>query len=80
MDNYPPGVTGSEPEICGCRAEDKCYSCLENADENADFAAIPEHVIDTNDGAVCEDCLKNIITEAGIGWGDLVEHMKSVIL
>lgn len=54
--NYPPGVTGNEPEIAGTPYDDKCRSCCET---DAPISAIPEGVIDTPDeGLLCLDCFE----------------------
>ncbi len=54
--NYPPGVTGNEPQICGTGLEDKCTNCVEKADEETTLAGIPDGEYEIEDKFLCTDC------------------------
>ena len=56
VDNYPPGVTGSEPEICGTGNEDKCVRCMGMVDEDCPIARIPDGEIEVVGEWLCEEC------------------------
>lgn len=78
--NYPPGVTGNEPQICGSGLEDKCERCVEKADEEAALSTIPDAVIHCDGiGGLCEDCSYDLLKEAGFDPVELVEYIKGRI-
>ena len=54
--NYPPGVTGNEPQICGTGLEGKCDRCIDRADYDLPFSSIPDGVIELDGEWLCEDC------------------------
>ena len=56
MKNYPPNVTGNEPEIIGTGLEDKCVICVENADDELTIDQISDGTHFVYGEWVCDDC------------------------
>lgn len=62
---YPPGVSGSEPQICGDATEDKCVICLEKATEDMGCKDLPDGVIEVLGDLLCVSCLEDSLAEDG---------------
>ena len=70
--NYPPGVTGNEPQICGTGTEDKCIRCLNHSEDDAPISAVPDGVIELADQFICMECLKAEMADIGLDFDELM--------
>lgn len=78
--NYPAGVSGNEPQICGSGLEDKCQWCVEIADHEFPASALPDAEFEIYGEQVCVGCAKTRLQECGFNWKEILSYDNRVFL